>query len=98
MCPFCTDIIETAKHCLWGCGFALDIWKQIIKLLTPIYPRAVYTLGAVLWAVVHDKPMVYEQQEVVDAIVMRHGLMGKNLIPLTVSLHYSIWRVRQYSC
>ena len=58
MCPFCTDVIETAKHCLWSCGFTRDIWKQIIKLLTPVYPRAIYTWGAVLWAVVHDKPMV----------------------------------------
>ena len=56
----------------------MDIWKRIIKLLTPVYPRAVYTWGAVLWAVVHDKPMVYEQEEVADAIVMRHGLMEKN--------------------
>ena len=82
MCHFCTYLIEMAKHCLWSCGFAMDIWKQIIKLLTLVYPRAVYTWGAVLWAVVHDKPMVYEQEEVVDAIVMRHGLVGKKLISL----------------
>ena len=25
---------------------------------------------------VHDKPMVYEHEEVADAIVMRDGLMG----------------------
>ena len=31
---------------------------------------------------VHDKPMVYEQKEVVDAIVMRYDLMEKILIPL----------------
>ena len=29
-----------------------------------------------------DEPMVYEQEEVVDAIVMRHGLVGKKLISL----------------
>ena len=23
----CTDLIESAKHCLWSCGFAMDIWK-----------------------------------------------------------------------
>ena len=44
MCPFCTDVIETAKHYLWSCGFALAIWKQIIKLLIPIYPRAVLSV------------------------------------------------------
>ena len=27
---------------------------------------------------VHDKPMVYEQEEVAYAIVMRHGLMEMN--------------------
>ena len=49
----------------------MDVWKKIITLLIPLYPRAVYTWGSV----VQDKPMVYEQEEV--AIVMRHGLMGK---------------------
>ena len=75
MCPFCTDLIETAKHCLWSCGFVMDIWTQIIKLLTPVHHRAMYTWGAVLWVMVHDNTMVYEQEEVVDSIVMRHGLM-----------------------
>ena len=27
MCPFFTDLVETTKHCLWSCGFAMDIWK-----------------------------------------------------------------------
>ena len=49
--------------------------------LIPIYPRAVYKWGAVLWAAVHDKPMEYEQEEVADAIMVRHGMMEKNLIP-----------------
>ena len=78
MCPFYTNLIETTKHCLWSCGFAMDIWKRVIKLLTPICPRAVYTWGAVLWAMVQDKPIVYEQEDGADAIVMRHGLMEKN--------------------
>ena len=29
----------------------MDVWKKIITLLIPVYPRAVYTWGAVLWAV-----------------------------------------------
>ena len=78
MCPFCTDLIETAKHCLLSCGFAMDIWKRVIKLLTLVYPRAVYTWGATLWTVVHDKPMVYEHEEVADVIVMRCGLIEKS--------------------
>ena len=32
-------------------------------------------MGAVLWVAVQDKLVVYEQEEVVDSIVMRHGLM-----------------------
>ena len=32
--------------------------------------------------VVQDKPKVYEQEEVADAIATRHGLMQKTLIPL----------------
>ena len=48
---------------------------------------AVYTWGAILWAVVHDKPMVYEQEEVADAIVMRYGLMEKIVIPLNPQIH-----------
>ena len=75
---FLYGLIETAKHCLWSCGFSMNIWKRNIKLLTPIYPRAVYTRGTVLWAVVHNKPMVYEQEKVANAIVMRYGFIGKN--------------------
>ena len=52
MCPFYMDLVEIAKHCLWSCGFAMNIQKQIITLLILVYPRAVYTWGAVLWAVV----------------------------------------------
>ena len=55
----------------------MEIWKRIITLLVPVYHRAAYTWGAMLWLVVHYKPMVYEQEEVVDAIAMRHGLMPK---------------------
>ena len=36
-----------------------------------------YTWGALLWVVVHDKPIVYEQEEVADFIVMRYCLMEK---------------------
>ena len=57
------------KHCLWGCGFVMDIWKRIITLLIPVYLRAEYTWGAVLWVVVQDKPMVYEQEDFVDAML-----------------------------
>ena len=81
---------------LWSCGFAIDIWKGIIKLLIPVYPRAVYTWGAVLWVVIHDKPMVYEQEEFADAIVMRHGLMEKKLIPLNPKIQTDkpqIWQL-----
>ena len=79
MCTFCTDLVEIAKHCLWSCGFAMEIWKRIITLLIPVYPRVVYTWGAALLAEVQDKPMVYEHEKVVDAIAMRHGLMQKNI-------------------
>ena len=69
MCPFCIDLEETIKNCLWSCGFAMEIWKPIIILLIQEYPRAVYTWRAVLlWAVVKDKSMVYEQEEAIDAI------------------------------
>ena len=82
ICAFCTNLVETTKHCLWSCGFTMEIWKRKTTLLILVYPRAVYTWGAVLWAVVQDKPMVYEQKEVAYAIAMRHGLMQKTLIPL----------------
>ena len=44
---------------------------------------------------VHDKPMVYEQEEVADAIVMRHGFMENNLIPLNPQIQTDkpqIWK------
>ena len=59
VCPYFTDLVETSKHCLWNCSFVMDLWKQIIQLLTLVYPRAVYTWGAVLWAIVHYKPIWY---------------------------------------
>ena len=76
------DTVETANHCLWSCDFAMEIWKRIITMLISVYPRAVYTWGAVLWAVVQVKPMLYEQEDIVDVIAMRHGLMPSTLIPL----------------
>ena len=94
MCPFCTDLIETSKHCLWTCGFAMEIWQQIIKLLNISY-RVVYTWDAVSCTKVHDKPMVYEQ-EVADAIVMRYGLMDFFWIPLNPQIQTNkpqIWQL-----
>ena len=55
-----------------------------------------HTWGAILWAVVHDKPMVYELEEVVDAIVIRYGFMDKNLIPLNQQIQNDkpqIWQL-----
>ena len=46
----------------------MEIWKRTVTLLLPVYPRA-------LWPVVQDKTMVYEQEDVADALGMRHGLM-----------------------
>ena len=60
--------METAKHYLWSCYFAMEIWKRTVTLLLPVYPRA-------LWPVVQDKTMVYEQEDVADALGTRHGLM-----------------------
>ena len=75
MCPFCTNLIETVKHCFWTCGF-METNHKIIN--SKIFQNNVLW-GAVLWAMVHDKPMVYEQEEVADAIVMRYGLIKKQL-------------------
>ena len=72
-----TDLVETAKHYLWSCDFEKEVWKRIITLLIPIYPRAMYTWGVILWAVVQGKPMAYEQEEAAVAVVIRHGLMQK---------------------
>ena len=52
--------------------------------------------GAVLWAVVQDKQMVYEQVDVVDVIGMRHDLMQKTLIPLNLQIETNkleIWQL-----
>mgnify|MGYP002775206253 CR=1 FL=1 len=48
MCPFCMYLVETSKHCLWSCDFAMEIWKRIITLLIPIYPQVVYTSAGVM--------------------------------------------------
>ena len=60
----------------------MEIWKRIARLLIPIYPRTVYTWGAVLWAVVQDKPMVYDQEDVANALAMRRGLTQKTFLHL----------------
>ena len=54
------------------------------------------TWGVVLWVVVQDILMVYEQEEVANAIVMRHGLMEKKLIPLNPQIETDkpqIWQL-----
>ena len=67
MCPFCTNLVETAKHCLWSCDFVIEIWRRAVTLLKLVSPQAVCTWGALLWVVGKDNLMVYEQQDVVDA-------------------------------
>ena len=53
-----------------------------MTLLMPLYPQVVYAARAVLWVVVHNKEMVYEQEDVIDTFAMRYGLMQKKIIPL----------------
>ena len=60
MCPFFTDLVEIAKHCLWSWGFAIAIWKRIITLLIPVYTRAMYTQGVVSCVVLQEQPMSYK--------------------------------------
>ena len=53
-------------------------------------------MGCSIMGVVHDKPMVNERKEVVDAIVMRHGLMEKKLIHLNPQIQTDkpqIWQL-----
>ena len=49
---------------------------------TCISSSSIHTWGAVLWAVVQDKPMEYKQEDVTNVIAPRHGLIQKTLIPL----------------
>ena len=95
MCPCCMNLVEIVKHCLWSCGFVMDIWKRIITLSIAMYPRGVYTWGAVLWVVVQDKPMIYGQEELAYDIVMRHGLMEKKVIPLNPQIETNKPQIRQ---
>ena len=44
---------------------------------TNISSISVY-MGVILWVVVQDQPMLYKQEDVVDALSMRHGLIAKN--------------------
>ena len=57
---------------LWFCYGHMEMNHNMIN--AGISSSSVY-MGAVLWVVVQDKLVVYEQEEVVDSIVMRHGLM-----------------------
>ena len=53
----------------------MEIWKRIGTLLILVYPRVVYILGGF-------GPMVYKQEDIADALVVKHGLMRKTIIPL----------------
>ena len=62
--------MEMVKNCLCSLDFVMEIWKRIITVLISVHPRVVYTWGPILWTVVQDKPLVYEQEDVVEALVM----------------------------
>ena len=53
-------------------------------------------MGPVLWAVVQDKPMVYEQEDVANALAMRHDFMKKTFIHLNLQIEIDkpeIWQL-----
>ena len=53
-------------------------------------------MGGNIWVMVQDKPMVYEKEDVVDALAMRHDLMRKTIIPLNPQIDADkpkIWRL-----
>ena len=47
---------------------------------------------------VQDKPMVYEQEDVVDELPMRHGVMQKTIIPLNPQIETGIPEICQLIC
>ena len=54
---------------------------------TSISSSGVYMyMGDVLWVVVQDKVTVYKQEDVADALAMRHDLMQKTIVPLNLQI------------
>ena len=65
-----------------------------------LHPQAVYTRGALLWVVGKDNLMVYEQEDVVDAFVMRYDVMQKTIILLNLQLEIykpEVWQLVESS-
>ena len=48
MCHFCTNLVETAKHCLWSCDSVMETWKRIVTLLIPVYPERCIHGGGIM--------------------------------------------------
>ena len=67
--------------------------KTIINTIISL--SSVY-MGAVLWVVVQGQPLLYEQQDVADALSVRHGLTKETIIPYNPQIEIGkpdIWRM-----
>ena len=84
--------------------------NQILNTINNSISSSGVYMGTVLWAVLQGQPMLYEQEDVADALSMRHGLMQKTIIPLNPQIEtgkpeiwewvssITIWHILKAKC
>ena len=71
-CGFCYATQETTKHALWSCPLAQQVWNKVLSLFLTINVGCLFSWGAAIWGVLHSSLMLYEADNIHEAIAVHN--------------------------
>ena len=70
-CAFYQEAQETAKHALWSCPLAQQVWS----LFLTISVGCLFSWGLAMWGVLHYSLMLYDANDVQEARMVHNRLL-----------------------
>ena len=74
-CGFCHAAQETAKHGLWSCPLAQQVWNKVLSLFLTINVGCRFSWGSAMWGVLHSILMLYEENDVHEAMAIHNRIL-----------------------
>ena len=71
-CGFCHAAQETAKHGLWSCPLAQQVWNKVLSLFLTINVGCRFSWGSAMWGVLHSSLMLYEADDIHEAMMVHN--------------------------
>ena len=78
-CPNCGHTVETLHRIFWDCGYAMQVWKRIIRILERKGERLSLTWGMAAWSSLSKDIEGYDSPSVTYKLLIENG--ASTMIP-----------------